>query len=113
MIKIADSATMKHAIPTVPRYGSVHAISTAPSIGIVLAVFIIRSPRLDLQDVSDPTVVGGCSPSAQRQSYTKAAEKSSPTPASTHPTGRGRLLCHGSTTTPGYRRSRGQPLLGR
>src|SRR5882757_8304780 len=100
MINIADSATIRHAIPTTPRCGSAHGGSTRALIGIVLVACVIRSPRPDLPDVSDPTAAGGSEQLAPPQSCTRAAEKASPTPASTRPTDRVRLSRRDSTTAP-------------
>jgi hypothetical protein len=49
--KMADSAMMRHAIPTMPRLGSTHGGSTCELIGIVLVVCIIRIPCPGLLDV--------------------------------------------------------------
>src|ERR1700733_2779910 len=100
MMKIADSATIRHAIPTTPRYGNTHGASRA-LIGIVLVVCVIRNSRPDLPDVSNPTAAGGCSQLVQRQSYKLAAAKAWPTPASTHPTDHVPQSRPGNTPTPG------------
>src|ERR1700759_287147 len=100
MINIADSATIRHAIPTTPRCGSVHGGSICALIGTALVACVIRNPRPDLPDVSDPTADGGCGLLAPPQSCTRVAERASPTPTSTRPTDHVRLSRRDSTTAP-------------
>src|SRR3954463_15219588 len=106
IVKMADSATMRPAIPITPRDGNRHCSAfLACSSGIVLIrpLCLTQKRNRDLQDASGPTADVGWQPPDRLRSCTPAAEMEWTTPASTHPRGLLRLRRRGNKNEQGCR----------
>src|SRR5665213_4017180 len=106
---MADSAAIKHHIPTVPRYGNSQGSSLTSKVnGIVVILgppidsqFRTHISSLDLPDVSSPTRGDGSAPSDLPRNCSLAVERWWPTPASMHPKDHCRQVRHRNASAPG------------
>src|ERR1700722_9102133 len=96
----ADSAAIKHHIPTRPREGRIHTacddggalITLLKTISSFTHARLTHISNPDLPDVSNPTKVAGFPPPESSRNCSQAAETSWTTPASTHPKDRRPLV---------------------
>src|SRR5215472_1035582 len=87
IVKIADSAMMRPAIATLPRYGRFHGccISETDIAAALIGFTFTHTGCPDLPDVSGPTTDAGSRPPVRWQSCTRVVGSLLTTRASRHP----------------------------